>query len=127
MCWPLCLTSLRDIELWSLIVKVASGSRPLHARYGCVVSWITYAQLDGLCLLVKEKIEPDHRYNAAQLGVAAASLEDEFEKYALATGARVETAAPHMAQIELWERFSTSQHVIEHLLSPYSFRHRDSG
>jgi hypothetical protein len=58
----------------------------------------------GLCLLVKEKIEPDHRYNAAQLGVLLLA-EDEFEKYALATGARVETAAPHMAQIELWERF----------------------
>ena len=58
----------------------------------------------GLCLLVKEKIEPDHRYNAAQLGVLLLA-EDEFEKYALATGARVDTAAPHMAQIELWERF----------------------
>jgi len=58
----------------------------------------------GLCVLVKEKIEPDHRYNAAQMGVVLIA-EDEFEKYALATGARGDTPASYTGQIEIWERF----------------------
>jgi hypothetical protein len=58
----------------------------------------------GLCVLVKEKIEPDHRYNAAQIGVLLLA-EDEFERYALATGAKGDSSSSCVAQIDLWERF----------------------
>jgi len=58
----------------------------------------------GLCLLVKETIEPDHRYNAAQMGVLLLA-EDEFETYALATGARGDASTSYTGQIEIWERF----------------------
>jgi hypothetical protein len=58
----------------------------------------------GLCVLVKEKIEPDHRYSAAQMGVLLLA-EDEFEKYAVATGATGDASGSYLAQIDIWERF----------------------
>lgn len=58
----------------------------------------------GLCVLVKEQIEPDHRYNAAQMGVLLLA-EDEFERYAVATGARSDGSVSHVGDIERWEQF----------------------
>lgn len=59
----------------------------------------------GLCVLVKDKIEPDHRYSAAQMGVLLLA-EDEFESYTLATGAQVENSDSYTAVIDLWEQFA---------------------
>jgi hypothetical protein len=58
----------------------------------------------GLCVVGKDKIEPDHRYNAAQLGVVLLT-EDDLAKYTAATGERVNSTRSHLADIELWERF----------------------
>jgi len=58
----------------------------------------------GLCVVGKDRIEPDHRYNAAQFGVMLLT-EDDLTKYTIATADRVNSVRSHVADIELWERF----------------------
>lgn len=56
----------------------------------------------GLCVFGKEKIEPDHRYNAAQFGVMLLT-EAELEQYVKATAG--EAGDSYAADIELWDRY----------------------
>jgi hypothetical protein len=58
----------------------------------------------GICLLSKDQIEPDHRYNAGQFSVVLLTDAD-FDSYAIATGARPDASESNLAKIELWERF----------------------
>ena len=58
----------------------------------------------GLCVLDKDSIESDHRYCAAQFGVVLLA-QDEFPRYAEATGSRLDSWQSNCASIDLWERF----------------------
>jgi hypothetical protein len=58
----------------------------------------------GICVLVTERIEPDHRFNASQFGVVLVT-EEEFAKYSEATGSRSDSSTAHVTNIELWDRF----------------------
>ncbi len=58
----------------------------------------------GLCVFLKDKIEPDHRYSAAQFGVMLLTEED-FEQYIKTTGSYPDPVSSHMADIDLWELY----------------------
>jgi hypothetical protein len=58
----------------------------------------------GLCVFLKEKIEQDHRYTAAQFGVLLLT-EEEFEQYVRTTGGPAQPSSSHAADIDLWDRY----------------------
>lgn len=58
----------------------------------------------GICIFRKSRIEPDHRYTAAQLGVLLLT-EREFEIYVKATGNQRLRVAAHVANVDLWQKF----------------------
>src|SRR5258708_28410936 len=58
----------------------------------------------GLCVVGNDRIERDHRYNAAQLGVVLLTG-DDLTKYIAATSNGPTDNRSNLADIELWERF----------------------
>lgn len=58
----------------------------------------------GVCVLRIRKIEADHRYTAAQLGVTLLA-ESEFAAYAGATAVDYSTALGAIAEIDRWDAF----------------------
>ena len=58
----------------------------------------------GICIFKKNRIEPDHKHTAANLGVMLLT-EREFEIYAKATTTQRFRTPAHVANIDLWQRF----------------------
>lgn len=58
----------------------------------------------GVCILRVPKIEPDHRYTAAQLRVTLLA-ESEFDAYAAATSADYSSPLGAIAEIDRWDHF----------------------
>lgn len=58
----------------------------------------------GVCILRVPKIEPDHRYTAAQLGVTLLA-ESEFTAYATATAPGYAAPMGAIAEIDRWDAF----------------------
>ncbi|MES2359056.1 MAG: hypothetical protein V4529_12060 [Gemmatimonadota bacterium] len=58
--------------------------------------------VQGVCILKRARVEPDHRFYAAQYGVLLLT-DDEFDEYAQAMGAPRSTPTGFVGDIEFWE------------------------
>lgn len=58
----------------------------------------------GICIFLRDTIEPDHRQTAAQFGVALLT-EAEFGIYANATGAKGDATDANCADIQRWDEY----------------------
>jgi hypothetical protein len=77
----------------------------------------------GICVLTRGRVEPDHRFYASRYGVLLLT-EDEFDEYMLATGVSRDALVGSVGVFDTWEAFFSIAARYRTLASAVEFARR---